>query len=309
MTEQVTPECLSALNLPPAQQGGDKDSRGCALVVAGGGGVPGAPLLTGRAALRVGAGKLQLAATPGLAIALGMAMPEAMIVVGSGASDHEFCAEAADSVAAAADEADAACVGPGMLDIEVARGMALVVLSRCGILPCVIDAGALPEPTGREAFAAVARGRVVLTPHAGEMASLLACSKEDVLARPLEAARTAAEGFQSVVVLKGATTLVVTPDGRSWRHDEGVVGLGTSGSGDVLAGVITGLLARSAPPAVAAVWGVYLHAAAGRRVSGTIGSLGFLASDLLPVLPGLLEDLASRPPAARSSAWVADGRP
>ena len=293
MTEPVTPDCLAALILPPARQGGDKDSRGCALIVAGGGGVPGAPLLTGRAALRVGAGKLQLAATPGIAIALGMAMPEAMIVVGSGATNHEFCAEAADAVAAAADEADAACIGPGMLDINVARDMALVVLSRCLDLPCVIDAGALPAPTTREAFAAAAGGRAVLTPHAGEMASLLGCSKGDVLARPLAAARTAAEGFQSVVVLKGATTFVVTPDGRSWRHDGGVVGLGTSGSGDVLAGVITGLLARGAAPAVAAVWGVYLHAAAGRRVSGTLGTLGFLASDLLPVLPGLLEEFSS----------------
>lgn len=293
MTEQVTPACLAALGLPPARQGGDKDTRGCALVVAGGGGVPGAPLLTGRAALRVGAGKLQLAATPGVAIALGMAMPEAMIVVGSGAPDHEFCAGAADAVASAAEGADAACIGPGMLDIDVARDMALVLLTRCLDLQCVIDAGALPAPTGREAFASAACGRVILTPHAGEMASLLDCSKEDVRAGPLEAARTAAEGLQSVVVLKGATTFVVTPDGRSWRHDEGVVGLGTSGSGDVLAGVITGLLARGAPPAVAAIWGVYLHAAAGRRVSGTIGSLGFLASDLLPVLPKLLEELES----------------
>ncbi len=293
MTEHVTPACLATLNLPPPQQGGDKDSRGCALIVAGGGGVPGAPLLTGEAALRVGAGKLQLVATPGVAIALGMAMPEAMVVVGSGATDHEFRAGATDAVVAAAEGADAACIGPGMLDIDVARDLALAVLSRCVDLPCVIDAGALPAPTGREAFAVAASGRVVLTPHAGEMASILGCSKGDVLVRPLEAARSAAEGFRSVVVLKGATTFVVTPEGQSWRHDEGVVGLGTSGSGDVLAGVITGLLARGARPAVAAVWGVYLHAAAGRRVSGTIGSLGFLASDLLPVLPRLLEELSS----------------
>ncbi len=113
-------------------------------------------------------------------------------------------------------------------------------------------------------------------------------SEEAVKADPLGWGQRAAERFQSVVVMKGATSFVVTPAGQAWRHDGGVVGLGTSGSGDVLAGIIAGLLARGAAPERAARWGVYLHAAAGARLTEALGPLGFLASDLLDVLPKVL---------------------
>ena len=120
----------------------------------------------------------------------------------------------------------------------------------------------------------------MLTPHAGEMAALLSIPKEEVVADPVLAARQAAAKFQAVVALKGATTWIVSPSGEAWKHDDGVIGLGTSGSGDVLAGVIGGLLARGAPPLVAALWGVRLHARAGHRLTASIGPLGFLAREI-----------------------------
>ena len=94
--------------------------------------------------------------------------------------------------------------------------------------------------------------------------------------------------FRAVVVMKGATTFVVSPDGAAWRHDGGVAGLGTSGSGDVLAGAIGGLLARGVPPVAAALWGVVLHAQAGRDLSAGGAPLGFLARELLDRLPLVL---------------------
>ncbi len=91
-----------------------------------------------------------------------------------------------------------------------------------------------------------------------------------------------------MVALKGQDTWVATPDGSVWRHEDGPIGLATSGSGDVLAGLITGLLARGASPLQAAAWGVWLHAQAGRRLSQRIGPLGFLARELAAEAPALM---------------------
>jgi hydroxyethylthiazole kinase-like uncharacterized protein yjeF len=134
----------------------------------------------------------------------------------------------------------------------------------------------------------------VLTPHAGEMAALLDLSKPDVEADPVAAARTAAARFAAVVVMKGEVTHIVTPDGRAWRHDGGVVGLGTGGSGDVLAGLIGGLLARGAEPAQAAIWGVHVHGAAGEALTRRQGAVGFLARELPAEIPPILEGLRTR---------------
>ncbi|RZJ45611.1 MAG: NAD(P)H-hydrate dehydratase, partial [Brevundimonas sp.] len=156
-------------------------------------------------------------------------------------------------------------------------------------------AGALPWRHEGRRFASAAAGRTVLTPHAGEMAALLGRNKEAVRADPLDAARQAAALFQSVVVMKGATTFVVTPDGAAWRHDGGVAGLGTSGSGDVLAGAVGGLLARGAAPLAAALWGVALHAQAGADLAAAGAPLGFLARELPDRLPVVLARLCATP--------------
>jgi NAD(P)H-hydrate repair Nnr-like enzyme with NAD(P)H-hydrate dehydratase domain len=129
---------------------------------------------------------------------------------------------------------------------------------------------------------------VIATPHAGEMARLWDCERRDVLNSPLQVARQAAKEFDVIVTLKGAETFVVAPDGTAFRNAAGNVGLGTSGSGDALSGVIAGLKARGADALQAAVWGVYLHAKAGDVLAARMGSLGFLARELLGEVPILL---------------------
>jgi hydroxyethylthiazole kinase-like uncharacterized protein yjeF len=121
---------------------------------------------------------------------------------------------------------------------------------------------------------------LILTPHRGEMAALTGCRKDTVDDEPLAVARHVAARFRAVVALKGAETFVVTPDGQAWRHESHTPGLATSGSGDVLAGIIAGLLARGCSPAQATVWAVAVHAAAGERLAQRIGRLGFLAREL-----------------------------
>lgn len=284
MTQTIEPAFLRTLELDPLSAGADKNERGEVLVVAGGRGVPGAPWLVGLAALRAGAGKLAIAATAETGVALGLAAPEAAIIRTPTDAQGEISLRASACLAESAEGADAVVVGPGMMNSATARALTMRLMTSVGA-PFVVDAGALPSLAATGAFASAGAGRSVLTPHAGEMAAMLDLSKEEILARPLEAAREAAGLFHSIVVMKGPTTWVVSPDGLAWRHDGGVPGLGTSGSGDVLAGAIAGFLAQGHPPMNAAAWGVYVHASAGAALAETVGSLGFLARELLDVIP------------------------
>jgi hydroxyethylthiazole kinase-like uncharacterized protein yjeF len=136
--------------------------------------------------------------------------------------------------------------------------------------------------------------RVLLTPHAGEMAKLTGLTKDAVVADPAAVAARAARRWNAVVALKGSVTYVATPAGRLWCHQGGNVGLASSGSGDVLAGIIAGLAARGAALEQAAAWGVALHAHAGDRLAKRIGTLGFLAREIGAEIPGLLDAWSSR---------------
>ena len=282
---------LRSLPLPSLAGDSDKDARGRMLVVAGGAEVPGAAVLTGVASLRVGAGKLQMAATAAYAMPLAFAVPDSRVITVAGLPNGDMAASAADELAPVLRRTDAVVVGPGMMDELCAGELAsrlMAAASGCGF---VLDAAAM---TGVGSVSAAARslgGRLILTPHAGEMAALTGKSKDEVQADPLGVARDLAASLQAVVVMKGADSFVVSPDGRAWIHRDGVVGLGTSGSGDVLAGVIAGLLARGAAPTTAAIWGVFLHGRAGARLTERVGSLGFLARELPAEIPRALAEV------------------
>jgi hydroxyethylthiazole kinase-like uncharacterized protein yjeF len=287
--EKVTPETLRGLPLPALPKESDKNARGRVLVVGGGAEVPGAALLVAHAALRAGTGKLQIAAPRAYAAALGIAMPEARVIPVAASRSGEISARA--DLGQAAGDADAVVIGPGMLNGDDASALTARLASVEGGAAFLVDAAALTGLAGGADISPLA-GRLILTPHAGEMARLLGVEAEAVRADPLDAARRAAARWNAVVVMKGVETRIVTPDGRAWLHEGGCHGLGVSGSGDVLAGVIGGLLARGAPPATAAVWGVWLHGAAGEALSRKVGRLGFLARELPGEIPGLLDVVA-----------------
>jgi len=287
---EITAQALRAWPLPSVSDESDKDARGRVFVVAAGAEVAGATLLTAVAALRAGAGKLQIGAPRSLATALALAVPEARVIPGAETADGELSPEAAETFARSLARSDAAVIGPGMLDEAAAGELTLRLLQTDGPA-LVVDAAAMLGLARDPGRAHRRAGEMVLTPHAGEMAALTGCSKAEVAAEPLAAARAAAARFKAVVVLKGATTLVVSPDGKAWRRDGGQAGLATSGSGDVLAGVIAGLLARGAAPAQAAAWAVLLHAEAGARLRRRLGRVGFLARELLDELAPTLDAL------------------
>lgn len=275
----LTAAVLAGRPLPPP--GGDKEDRGRVCVIGGSAQVPGAALLAGEAALRAGAGKLQIISVARVAMPLAIAVPEAL-VLGLGADADGELAEADPQLDAVLQDCGAVLIGPGMR--ATAFLQSLVGRATTARATVVLDAGALSEvlPAARD-------GAFVLTPHAGEMAALCGASKEDIQRSPTQHAARMAQHTNSVVVLKGAITHIVDPQGRSWRHEGGVAGLGTSGSGDVLAGIIAGLAARGASALDAALWGVWLHGEAGRQLADSVGSLGFLARELAAVVPGILD--------------------
>lgn len=277
----VTAERLRDWPVPPVSEATDKESRGRVLVLGGGLQVAGAAILTGVAALRVGAGKLQIGAPASVAPALAIAVPEARVIPLAETAEGELAPHAADAVGGCVEKCDAVVIGPGLLDEAAAGNLVLKLLEAEQGPAMLLDAAAMSAPAARPHVAKARAGRLVLTPHAGEMAGLLDCRKAVVEADPLAAARQLAASLQAVVALKGAETFIVSPDGQAWRHSGGSKGLATSGSGDVLAGVIAGMLARGATPMQAAVWGVYIHGACGRALARRVAPLGFLARELL----------------------------
>lgn len=269
--------------LPDPRKTESKEDRGRVFVVAGSPTVPGAAMLAGEASLRAGAGKLQMAVPADVATAIAVAVPEAKVLPFP--TDKKGHCRITPAIEEAAESADAVLVGVGMDDSPPLRH----VVARLGLISktLVVDAGGIAAFQTLPKMAA----QTVMTPHEGEMASLLKIERDEVSARSAEIALEFAARAGVVVVLKSPETWIATPEGRLFHHSGGTSGLGTSGSGDVLAGVLTGLIARGATPDQAAVWAVRLHALAGQRLSRDIGQVGFLARELSPAIPGLMDSI------------------
>lgn len=276
--------------LPRLDEHGDKDARGRVLAVGGSSEVPGAILLAGVAALRAGAGKLQLATVRSASAALGVAVPEALVVALPETRAGEIAGSAAGRLLSRRwPSVDAILLGPGMSSARSAHALLRTIVRQAGDdATLIIDAAAILALRGDRGLVRRLDGRVILTPHAGEMASLLGVDRSAVERNAAAYARDAANRFGVVVALKGAETWIAEPDGTLFHYAGGSVGLATSGSGDTLAGVVAGLAARGARASCAAVWGAYLHGAAGAVLTRRMGRVGFLARELLAELPALL---------------------
>ena len=279
----VTPQLLREWPLPELDDDGTKHARGTVLVIGGADTTPGAVLLAGTAALRAGAGRLQVATVPATAATLGVAMPEAMVLGLPAGASGSVSVSAADALADKAERAATVVLGPGLLSPDETRELLAALLPQLECRSLVLDAVALIALAGHPELVREV-DQVVLTPNAGELAAL---AGDDALDGRGAAERVAKE-YDAVVSTHG---WVATPDGSVWQDGAGGVGLGTSGSGDVLAGAVGGLLARGAEPAQAAVWGQYAHAAAGDRLAARSGRVGFLARELLDELPLVLASL------------------
>jgi hydroxyethylthiazole kinase-like uncharacterized protein yjeF len=277
---------LKSLPLPQPREG-SKEKRGRVCIIGGSREVPGAVLLAALGAMRAGAGKLQIATVQSRAGALAVAMPEALVIDLPETPAGGLQARSIEAIAPRWVDAHALLVGPGMVEEPDSHHILKCLLDSEDEAVIVVDAGALPRimelrDSLRRRFA-----RVIITPHAGEMANLLSVDKELVEADPMAAASRLTDELGLIVIMKGSQTIITAPDGI-WRYEGGGVGLATSGSGDVLAGIVAGLAARGSTPMTAAIWGVFLHGEAGSLLAEEVGPLGFLAREIPDFVPRLM---------------------
>jgi hydroxyethylthiazole kinase-like uncharacterized protein yjeF len=283
VSEGIDADALKSHPLPPVVDG-DKETKGRILVIGGSRDVPGAAILTAMGAMRTGTGKLRIATVKSRAAEIGVAMPEAMVVGVAESRAGGFAPSAIAGLAKAAAEVDAVVAGPGMAVDEACAKLAGALLA--GKAQLALDAALLhklePAPVRKQA------NLPILLPNAPELASLLDCMEADVERDPIGCGLRAAREHQAIVLVKGVTSHVVTPAGETWTYEGGAPGLGVSGSGDVLAGIVGGLLARGAEPLNALLWAVWLHGEAGARLAGKQGPIGFLAREIADQVPSLL---------------------
>lgn len=287
----VTPAVLRGWPLPDPGTSASKEERGRVLVIGGAAETAGAALLAAVAALRTGAGKLQLALAGSVAAAAAVAVPEALVRALPETAAGRIDPAAAERVGELVAGAQAVLVGPGLAGTPESAALVRALLPELAGRTAVLDALALAALTGAPDCLAGLCGAAVLTPNAAEMGHLLDRPVEAVTADPRACALAAADRFGAVVALGGGESWIAAPDGRVWSDASGSAGLGTSGSGDVLAGVVAGLAARGADPAQAAVWAVHVHGRAGDRLAARVGRLGYLARELVAEVPGVLTEL------------------
>jgi len=273
-----------AVAIPRRPKDAHKGTFGTAVVLAGSLGLTGAAYLSSTAAARSGAGLVRLLVADTIYPILAAKCTEVMATpvpeVAPGAVGHA----AYDSILRQLVAAQVGIIGPGLgRDSSTWRlSVDLAVHAKC---PLVIDADGLNALADSPRSKGKLGPNRVLTPHPGEMARLTGKTAEQINADRPAVARKAAKEWGAVIVLKGAHTVVAHPDGRVSEDPHEVPALASGGTGDVLSGIIGGLIAQGSDPFAAAVTGVYVHAAAGRRISARIGDSGLLASDLLTEIP------------------------
>ena len=258
-------------SLPARARDAHKGSYGHVLVIGGDYGYQGAAILAGSAAARTGAGLVTVATRPEHARTIPLFRPELMTAAVTGAQDLDALLNRVSVVA----------LGPGLGQSDWA--IPLFARALQGSLPLVLDADALNllafEPQRRENW--------VLTPHPGEAARLLGMTAGEVQADRFAAVTALRDRFGGTAALKGAGSLVAGAAGPIRLNNTGNPGMAGGGMGDVLTGIVAGLIAQGVEPHAAAVSGVYLHGHAADRCARE-GERGMLAGDLLPALRALV---------------------
>ncbi len=280
--------------LPQRPLNANKGTFGKVMVVAGSVNYIGAAYLACQAACRSGAGLVTLAAPRSLIPILATRLVEATYSPLPEVGGGYIAAEAAPFIQKAAAGYDTLLVGCGLGQNPATSGLvAALGAMPTGSLPVklVIDADGLNLLSGLKDWPRLFSAGAVLTPHPGEMARLTGRALQQVQSDRLETARASAREWGKVVLLKGASTIIASPSGKAMINPVAEPALSSAGTGDVLSGIIAGLMAQGLDSFNAAAVGVYLHTAAAQAVAGRIGRAGVLASDLLLEIPGVMKSL------------------
>ncbi len=278
--------------LPERPSSSHKGTFGRTLIVAGSRSYIGAAYLAATAATRVGAGLVTIAIPESLKEAVASKATEPVYLPLPESSPGVVSPDAIRIISESLPGQSALVIGCGLGQHEHTQIMVERLLLHEGELPpTVVDADGLNTLAEIDDWWRQFPGRAILTPHPGEMARLTRESTGEIQRDRITKAVECAMKWNKVVTLKGAYTVVAFPDGRAMLSPFANPGLASAGTGDVLAGVIGGLLSQGLTMEDAAALGVYLHGAAGERVREELGEAGMIASDLLPVLPKVIKGL------------------
>lgn len=282
--QQSTQEFIASL-LRPRDPLSNKGSHGHALLCCGSARYRGAARLASEGALRTGAGLVTLAATEKVLNIVLPALPECICLPMEEAASGSLSAASLPQLLSASSKATAILFGCGLSQTEDTNAALLALLTDTS-QPLVLDADGLNLLSTQQPFHF--KRAAILTPHPGEMARLCHTTTAHVLANPASTVQNFAVQSNAVVLLKLHRTLIALPDGTLYQNTTGNAGLARGGSGDVLAGMITGLLARGYSPADAALIGTYLHGAAADACADATSEETMLPQDLFAFLPPLL---------------------
>lgn len=264
--------------IPKRQADGNKGTFGKVLIVAGSDGMCGAAFLSALAAYRTGTGLVKIFTVPENRMILQTQLPEAIVVtydpesVMPGGTFQEYLERECDW-------ADVIVIGPGLGRESYVESLVEMVLAHAYV-PVVLDADGLNAIADHPHLARYFTENIILTPHMGEMSRLTGMSVSELKRDPLQAALDYSSRTGAICVMKDAATVIADKDGEAYINASGCSALAKAGSGDVLTGVIAGLLARGMECADAAPFGVYLHGAAGEKAAALLGENSLLARDI-----------------------------
>jgi len=288
----ITEDCIRSY-LPVRSSDAHKGRTGHLLVLAGSPGKTGAASMTSLSALRVGAGLVTLGIAESLNVALESQMLEAMTEPLPESQYGIIGNSAFDAVCKLMSGKKCLAIGPGIGQADETKELIHRIVCESDI-PTVIDADGLNNLADRVQILNKAKAPIILTPHPGEMARLIGADVHHVQQDRVACAREFAAEYNVHLVLKGARTVIAHPDGRIHLNPTGNSGMASGGMGDVLTGLIAGLITQGVPADTAAQAGTYIHGAAADSLAETMGPYGYLAGDVIQAIPQEIKKMFNR---------------
>lgn len=276
--------------LKPRKHDAYKYDFGKVLIIAGSQGMSGAAFLTAKSALRMGAGLVKVAIPEGVAHVIENSLPEAMTLRMKETKKGSLAYRNKDRLLEYVDWADVVAIGPGISQNKETTRLILELVEKLK-RPAVIDADAIVALTGKSTLISSVKSEFVFTPHIGEFAALSGVLKENVLADRVVHVKTFSRKLNKTILLKGSPTIIGASDGRLFVSNTGNPGMATAGSGDVLTGIIAGLLAQRLNAEEAACSGAYIHGLAGDMAKLRKTEIGLIASDIIDMIPVALQSV------------------
>ena len=290
--QEVLTDDLIKSYLPHREPDAHKGTTGHLLVVAGSPGKTGAAAMTSAAALRCGAGLVTLGIAQSLNAILESQILETMTAPLPETQPGILGESAFESIHNLMEGKKSVAFGPGLGQAAETKSLVQKIVESSPI-PLVIDADGLNNLAGNTRILKGTRAPVILTPHPGEMARLADTTTATIQQDRIACSRDFATTYNAHIVLKGAHTVIAHPDGQVLINPTGNAGMASGGMGDVLTGIIAGLITQGMSPQRACRVGVYLHGAAADSLAQKLGPYGYLAGDVMEAIPGEIKKIVA----------------